>query len=294
MSSWDANGNYNHAMNRTSWYLHQYVFFDPDTNVPYFNNYNYYHNYNGDYEHSKDIYYDYPDGFSLGTQYKKPLYFKAKTFYYPRNQNDLTIETRIQCLECKNIDSVKQSLDINGGGDYTCANFGIYKCECKKTILFIFLKNLKVPNGCLIGYIQRIPSHNNSHIMTRCPLKREEPRSIIPALVISAALGIMSGGFAASAGYALVPSIASASSPALMGVNLVAGGAGGVLQTLITGNPGVSGSYSGDKGLQINSIKDTVVNYAASKAYYYINGLDDEHTQKIYLCRNIKSLTERD
>ena len=35
MSSWDANGNYNHAMNRTSWYLHTYVFFDPDTNVPY-------------------------------------------------------------------------------------------------------------------------------------------------------------------------------------------------------------------------------------------------------------------
>lgn len=291
MSSWDNNGMYHSVIRRTALYNHQYAFFDPDTNVPYFNNYNYYHNYNGDYEHSKDIYYDYPDGFSLGTQYKKPLYFKAKTFYYPRNQNDLTIETRIKCLECKNIDSVKQSLNIDGGGDYTCANFGIYQCQCKKTKLLIFLKNLKVNNGSLIWYIQKIP--NLSHIMTRCPLEKKEPGSIIPALVISAALGIMTGGFAASAGYALLPSIAGASSPALMGVNLVAGGAGGVLNTLITGNPGVSGSYSGDTGFQINSIKETAVNYATSKAYYYINGLDDEDTQKTYLCRNIKSLTER-
>jgi hypothetical protein len=291
--SWDNNGLYNHAMNRTSYYGHQYAFFDPDTNVPYFNNYNYYHNYNGDYEHSKDIYYDYPDGFSLGTQYKKPLHFKAKTFYYPRNQNDLTIETRIKCLECKNIDSLKQSLNIYGGGDYTSAKFGIYQCQCKKTKILIFLKNLKVTNGYLMGYILNIANSNT--IKIRSFPQREEPgsSSIIPALVISAALGIMTGGFAASAGYALLPSIAGASSPALMGVNLVAGGAGGVIKTLITGNAGVSCGYSGDTGFQINNIKETVVNYAASKAYYYINGLDDEDTQKTYLCRNIKSLTDR-
>lgn len=292
MSSWDNNGMYNSALRRTAMYNHQYAFFDPETNVPYFNNHNYFHKYNGDYGHNKDIYYDYANGFGLGTQYNKELHFKAKTFYYPRNKNDLTIETRIQCLECKNIDSVTQSLDINGGGDYTCASFGIYQCQCTKTKLFIFLKNLKVSNGSLIWYIQKKP--NLSHIMTRCPLRKEEPgSSIIPALVISAALGIMTGGFAASAGVALLPSIAGASSPALMGVNLLAGGAGGVLNTLINGNAGVSCSYSGDTGFQINSIKETAVNYATSKAYYYINGLDNEETQQIYLCRNIKSLTER-
>ena len=293
MSSWDSNGYYNHAMNRTSWYNHTYAFFDPETTVAYFNNFEYYHNYNGDYQHNNEIYYDHTNS-GLGKKYEKKLHFKAKTFYYPRNQNDLTIETRIQCLECKNIDSVKQSLDINGGGDYTCANFGIYKCQCKKTILFIFLKNMKVPNGCLIGYIQKIPSHNNSHIMIRCPLKREEPRSIIPALVISVALGIMTGGFSAVAGVPLLPSIAGATSPALMGVNLVAGGVGGGLNTLLSGNAGVSASYSGQQGFQINDIGKTCSDYIKNKSYYYINGLDDEKTQQLYMLRDIKSLTERD
>lgn len=287
--SWDNRGQYNHALCRYSHYLHTYAFFDPDANVPYFNNYNYYRNYTGDYEHSNEIYYDFKNGLAAGEQYKKPLHFKAKTFYYPMNTNDLTIETRIQCLECRNIDSVKQSLNINGGGDYTCANFGIYQCQCKKTKLLIFLKNDNVSNGCLIGYIIR----REYNILIRSPPSREEPCSIIPALVISGALGIMTGGFAASAGVALLPSIAGASSPALMGVNLLAGGAGGVLNTLVTGNAGVSGSYSRDGGFQINDISKFSSDYIKNKSYYYINGLDDEHTQQIYMLRDLKSLTER-
>jgi len=288
--SWDKTGQYC-RISGTTHYLHQYAFFDSDTNIPYFCNRNYYRNYTGDYEHRHDIYYDYDESIGcVGNQRKKPLHFKAKTFYYDKNINDLTIETRIQCLECRNIDSVKQSLNIDGGGDYTCANFGIYQCQCKKTKLLIFLKNVNVSNGCLIHHLQRSV---NKIIRIRSPPTKKEPDSIIPSLVISVALGIMTGGFSAAAGVALLPSIAGATSPALMGVNLVAGGVGGGLNTLLSGNAGVSASYSGQQGFQINDISKTCSDYIKNKSYYYINGLDDEKTQQLYMLRDIKSLTER-
>jgi hypothetical protein len=153
-----------------------YGFIDTEDEKPYYtvNNINLW-SWNGgpwhwspDFIHNKDIYYDYVNGLSLGTQYKKELHFKAKTFHHYAWQQtkkdfklcggkkaDVIVETRIQCLECKNIDSVKQSLDINGGGDYTCANFGIYQCQCKKTKLIIYLRNISNCNLTLQHIISK-------------------------------------------------------------------------------------------------------------------------------------------
>ena len=129
-------------------------------------------------------------------------------------------------------------------------------------------------------YYRRVQSSNDS--------------SIFPAVIISAILGGVTGGLLGAAGVALLPSVASASSSALVGVNIAASATGSVINTITSGgNIGVNVSYNNGT-IKANDVKDIAINYAIDTTFYYLNSLNNNssHYRDAMICKRLQSLTD--
>lgn len=259
--------------------------------------------FNVDFDHTPKSYINIQEN----KHYSNPLPFRARTlFYYGNLENrkynrsysypplkqfnikdyDIIVETRIQCLECNRIDSIKQWLCKDGGGDFTCSSFHYYNCNCEKLKMVMFLRNY----GHYLPYDAHLDSilHGKlpliiklpNQIKAKCEVRVASSNSnnnLLPLVFISGILGAAVGGFLGGADIALLPSIAASGSSSLMGVNLVAGAAGSALNTYLSnGNIGVNISLDSSGGLKINDIKDTVINYTVGTAFYYLNTLNKD------------------
>ena len=289
--------------------------------------------FNSDFVHQANYYAKYASAHG----YSKQLPFKAKTIYYYGNTSqhnywklgwitsppslqklnvfkdipdyDIIVETRIQCLTCKNVDSYKQWLCRDGGGDHTCSNFGIYNCKCGKTKMVLFLRNMchYIPTeDVFAGHNSDLHSilEGKHPVITNFPPEVEaqyNPRrvqssndSIFPAVIISAILGGVTGGLLGAAGVALLPSVASASSSALIGVNIAASATGSVINTITSGgNIGVNVSYNNGT-IKANDVKDIAINYARDTTFYYLNSLNSNSSdyRAAMICKRLQSLTD--
>lgn len=239
--------------------------------------------------------------------YSKPLPFGAKTLFYYGNSKrrkfkcnlneppliqfnikdyDILVETRIQCLQCNRIDSIKQWLCKDGGGDFTCSSFHYYNCNCEKLKMVMFLRHFRhyLPydahlDSILHGKLPLIIKLPND-IKSKCEVRVSSNNSnnnLLPLVFISGILGAAVGGFLGAANIPILPSIAASGSSALMGVNLAAGAAGSALNTYLSnGNIGVNISLNGSGELKINDLKDTAINYTVGTAFYYLNCINKD------------------
>lgn len=291
--------------------------------------------YNLDLNHSYQTY----SRYNTLQPYSKPLPFRAKTIFYYGNASvinqyrigwrtgtpppiinvfkdmpdyDILVETRIQCYTCKNVDSYKQWLRKDGGGDCTCSNFGIYQCKCKKTKIILFLRNVLhyIPTEYAFGGLDthlHLILEGKQPVITNFPPEVESQyksrsvqssnNSIFQAIILSVILGVATGGALGAAGIPLLPSIASASSPALMGVNIAACAGGSALNTIISGgNIGVNINFS-KGGIKANDIHDIAINYinnVRDTTFYYLNNLSCNSAayNPAMICKRLQSFTD--